>query len=592
MSANGHRIRISLRLKLLVLIGALLLGTMAGYLFLALRLITQDRLAYAFDLNQRVAAMLSIQVQDSLESTEERLRLFGELAVGRSDAEIERLARQLLASDVDLLRVSFFLREGPLMTARCRVVDEQRLVPLEISAAELDGLDRTRPLPLASLGSEPVVVLNRSLPPSALIISLVVGQRVGPGEQPAWVVALDAVPTRVLDAFAGGSTYVAYLVDASGTVLAHPDRAKMLGAVRLTDEPPVQAALAGGGITSGVLEHAAGDRRLLSAWARVGHGRLIAVASIDRAAALAAAERLVRLSALVGVAMVLAALLISIFAARAVTGPLRRLSAATAALAAGDYLVDPKVRSGDEIGELAQDFKRMARELRDAQVKLLQSEKLATFGQLGAGITHEIKNPLSAIRGFAQLALRGRDPAQVQESLEIIEKETQRCLEIVQNFLRFARQDKGERVRVEVNALVQDGLKIVAHQLAISGVKLTVELGDAPAVSVAANQIHQVMLNLLLNAAQATGRGGVIVVRTGVRDGRAEITVSDNGPGIPADVLPRIFEPFFTTKEAGKGTGLGLSVSYGIVRDHGGELVAESTPGAGATFRVLLPLAA
>jgi signal transduction histidine kinase len=255
--------------------------------------------------------------------------------------------------------------------------------------------------------------------------------------------------------------------------------------------------------------------------------------------------------------------------------------------------VDPQISSSDEIGELAHDFRSMARDLREGQLRLLQSEKMAAFGQLGAGITHEIKNPLGAIRGFAQLGRHNlENKEQVQEALEIIENETDRCLDIVQNFLRFARSDRGRHTRVDLNSLVTEGLKIVAHQLSTSGFRLYRQLGDDGEVMASAGQIQQVLLNLLLNAEQASNRGGNIWVSTAtLPDGWLEIAIRDDGPGIPPELQARVFEPFFTTKAEDKGTGLGLSVSYGIIKDHGGELSVESEVGKGATFRIRLPAA-
>ena len=590
---SGSGLRIPIRLKLLALMASVLLLSMAVYLSLAVKLISDDRLTYAFGLNERIADMLAAQARATVESLGERMRLYGSMAAGERDPARRRaLARHLFRAETDLVRVVLHVRNrAGELEPDIAVVEAERLPVLEIGATDLADLDRTRPLPLASVGDEPLVIANRSLPPSAPLLSIATTETGGRGP-PAWVVAADFVPDKLLAAFGSSSFYTAYLVDVDGSVVTHPRVAEVIGRSNFARVPVVEAALEGRGARSGALEFVADDgRALLGAWARVGAGRLSVIAETEREAALAAARQLVRLSALFGIAVVLAAFLITIFAARMLTTPIRRLSAATAEIARGHYGVDPKIDSRDEIGDLARSFKRMAEEIHEGQLKLLQSEKLAAFGQLGAGITHEIKNPLGAIRGFAQLGMNALDDAeQVKESLQIIERETDRCLEIVQNFLKFARQDPGRRTDIELNLLVTEGLKIVAHQLSTSGVRLHRELGDAPDVHVSPGQIQQVLLNLLLNAEQAAGRGGNAWVSTGTSaDGRAEIAVRDSGPGIPADLLARVFDPFFTTKAEGKGTGLGLSVSYGIVKEHQGELVAANHPDGGAVFRVLLP---
>jgi two-component system NtrC family sensor kinase len=294
--------------------------------------------------------------------------------------------------------------------------------------------------------------------------------------------------------------------------------------------------------------------------------------------------------------VLLAGILVSVFLARLVTSAIRRLRAATEVVAQGrfDFQVDDARR--DEIGDLARSFVGMARALRNAQARLVRSEKLAAFGQLGAGITHELKNPLTGIVGFAQIAQRKLDqPAKLEEMLKLIEGEGLRCKDILVNFLKFARQQSGrDTQRVAVNDLVRRSAKIVEHQLSIHDVHLDVELApELPEVVVNGGEIQQVLLNLALNAQQAMPEGGKVRFATArAPDGRVEISVADNGPGISESISDQIFEPFFTTKPPGEGTGLGLAISFGIVRDHGGTLTVESEPGKGATFFIRLPAAA
>jgi signal transduction histidine kinase len=257
------------------------------------------------------------------------------------------------------------------------------------------------------------------------------------------------------------------------------------------------------------------------------------------------------------------------------------------------------IASHDEIGALATSFNEMATELKardealsDAQAALVQSEKLAAFGQLGAGIAHEVKNPLAGILGCAQLALRKATPGgPIHDNLKLIEKETKRCKVIVENLLKFARQEKAAFDNIRVNAAIDDAIAIISHQLSLQKVTLEKQLGqDLPIVVGNANQLQQVVINLLMNAQQAVGGSGTVSVTSRlIRDNRVEIRVQDSGPGVPPELRKKIFEPFFTTKPNGTGTGLGLSVSFGIIKDHGGEIDLESEPGKGATFIVRLP---
>jgi len=333
-------------------------------------------------------------------------------------------------------------------------------------------------------------------------------------------------------------------------------------------------------------------REQVGAYARVGLAGLTVLTQIPRDVALQASRELIRRSILFAVAILLVAFIASIFFSRLVTAPIRKLSAATQRIGQGDYNVDPGVRTSDEIGELAEAFKEMAGAIKETQAQLVRSEKLAAFGQLGAGITHEVKNPMTGILGFAQVAqLKTENPEKVKELLKMIEKEAKRCRDILVNFLKFARQEDSELEQLEVNSVVNETGKIVNHQLMINNVKLELDLAEGlPPIMGNPGELQQVILNLAMNAQQAMPEGGKVWLRT--RSASADavvIEVEDDGPGMPREVSQRIFEPFFTTKAAGEGTGLGLSISYGIIRDHGGRIDIDSEVGRGTRFVLNLP---
>ena len=181
------------------------------------------------------------------------------------------------------------------------------------------------------------------------------------------------------------------------------------------------------------------------------------------------------------------------------------------------------------------------------------------------------------------------------DNLSLIEKETKRCKIIIENLLKFSRQEKVAFDRVEINRVVEDAIAIVNHQMGINQVKLYQELtAELPPIWGNANQIQQVLLNLMINAQQAMeGQpGGVTLTTTQLNSGHIQIQIIDDGPGISHELQTKIFEPFFTTKPSGEGTGLGLSVSYGIVKEHKGEINVKSKPGDGTTFTIILPVAA
>ncbi len=231
-------------------------------------------------------------------------------------------------------------------------------------------------------------------------------------------------------------------------------------------------------------------------------------------------------------------------------------------------------------------------EERDLQARLIQSEKMAAVGTLAGGVAHEINNPMGGILAFAQLLMRDRaldDDAKtyVQE----IEESAQRCRKIVQGLLEFSRSaPTDERGHVDVNAVVEKALFLVEHTIGKHRVAIHREMPPGlPTLSANANQLQQVVVNLISNACGAIDGTGNVTVRTGEGQATVWVEVEDDGVGIEAGDRDRVFMPFFTTKPQGEGTGLGLSVSLGIIEAHGGTLRFDSEPGAGTTFRMTLP---
>ena len=226
------------------------------------------------------------------------------------------------------------------------------------------------------------------------------------------------------------------------------------------------------------------------------------------------------------------------------------------------------------------------------QAKLMHTEKLAAVGQLVSGVAHEVNNPLTAILGFADLLMENPEtPDFAKKDLRVILQEAQRTKQIVQNLLSFARQMPPQRQAVQLNSILVRTIQLRSYDFSSHNIEVIEHLAEAlPQVIGDSHQLQQVFLNILNNAYDAvsgTDRSARIEVSTRTHAGFAEVSFRDNGPGIAQP--ERIFDPFFTTKEVGKGTGLGLSICYGIVREHGGEIVCFNNQDFGATFVVRLP---
>jgi two-component system NtrC family sensor kinase len=307
--------------------------------------------------------------------------------------------------------------------------------------------------------------------------------------------------------------------------------------------------------------------------------------------------------------------------------PLADLEKGAKRLSSGNFDKPIPVRGEDEFGSLARSSNTMmgalkksrqeleewvqtleqkvserTKELRLAEAEVARGEKLASIGQLAAGIAHELNNPLTGVLTFTHL-LRKKMPegSQDAEDLDLVIRETKRCASIIRRLLDFAREKTPEKKLVDLNGLIEETVRFVERSAALQQIDISMELeAQLPQLNVDADLIKQVLMNILVNAQQAIAERGWIMVKSRLHEARrfaggeqavpaVEISVTDTGCGIPQANLQRIFDPFFTSKEVGKGTGLGLSVSYGIVRSHGGEIEVESTVGEGSTFRVYLP---
>jgi C4-dicarboxylate-specific signal transduction histidine kinase len=309
--------------------------------------------------------------------------------------------------------------------------------------------------------------------------------------------------------------------------------------------------------------------------------------------------------------------------ARLITQPIRSVAAAASAVAAGDWSQQVVARGEDEVAMLGRAFNTMLAQLRESRVRLeedaanlarelrqrqllqqqlIQSGKLAAIGTLAAGIAHELNQPLTAVRAQVQeLLSSGSVGGDDEAMLHDVEGQTTRMMQIIEHLRTFSRESLTEKALIPVNKVVTRALGMVGQQLRSRGIEVRLDLApEAGEIEANATQVEQVLLNLLTNARDALdGRGGGVIRMSTQRAAGGEgtgagvlIEVSDNGPGIPAELRDRLFEPFFTTKPVGRGTGLGLSVSHGIVTDHGGRIQLAANTVCGATFRVWLPYGA
>jgi two-component system NtrC family sensor kinase len=225
------------------------------------------------------------------------------------------------------------------------------------------------------------------------------------------------------------------------------------------------------------------------------------------------------------------------------------------------------------------------------QAQLRHADRLATIGQLAAGVAHELNEPLGSILGFAQLMQKAPDlPQAAAKDLEKIVKASLHAREVIHKLLVFSRQKPPVKVRVNLNRVVSDGLYFLESRCARAGITLCPVLApDLPEIPADASQLHQVVVNLVVNSIQAMPDGGTLTIETHTGTDWVSLSVQDTGAGMTNEVREKMFTPFFTTKDVDQGTGLGLAVVHGIVTSHGGSVHVESAPEKGARFEIRLP---
>lgn len=296
---------------------------------------------------------------------------------------------------------------------------------------------------------------------------------------------------------------------------------------------------------------------------------------------------------LIALVCVALAAIIAIPISRLITRPIGALVAANRQLARGDMSVRVQPSGSSELVMLGQSFNRMVERLQQTQQTLLHKERLASMGQLSAGVAHEINNPLGTILLFTDILYKETaetDPR--REDLKLIQDEAMRCKKIVADLLNFARQQEVLAQETNLHTLLEQVLSIIALEPNFANIKIVRQFDPhLPVIQADPAQMQQVFTNLVRNGMEAMPEGGTLTVTTrSLNKHQVEIQISDTGSGIPAENLGKLFTPFYTTKPVGKGTGLGLSITYGIIKMHQGQISVQSADGKGTTFTVVLPV--
>jgi signal transduction histidine kinase len=553
-----------------------------------------------------VAAEAARNVERTVASAVDGLRLsVGALPLAQlSDVELASVLRIPYRQLPSVGAVALLGSEGKLLAPAVYEQDAQK--PDAFNGADLQALLRHAPLALAEQAGTALGVPYRG---STGTTRLPVALRLDRARVLAAEMSLKEIATR-LSQLPG----TAFLAGQGGAPLAglaelSPDETQLASAVIASRAP-----------LSRLVRRADGSEWLAAAAPVGGMGWAVGVAQ-PASAAFSGAVRVRDYTIFwAAVALLLTALLGALLA-RGLSQPVRELSEAVRAIAEGRYDQTVQVDTRDELGQLGEGFNQMAREIRRreeeirawnaelqqrvehrtaelkmAQDQILRTRRLAAIGSLGAGIAHELNNPLTAVAGLISLARKQLGESSPQaDTLKQALEQARRVSKIVGDLRQFAEQERthGGR-RFALSQPVQSALDLYAEELRDKRIEVRQELKDGLREAQGDPvQIQQVIAHLVQNAIAAMPEGGEL--RIGLSDVAGDalkLTVSDSGKGIAAEMRERIFDPFFTTKDGAAGVGLGLSISHSIVEAHHGKLLVDSAPGRGATFTVLLPAAA
>ncbi|HEY4484870.1 MAG TPA: ATP-binding protein [Nitrospiria bacterium] len=592
---------IPIRIKILVSLMIVVTSVVGLITYTMVTLFQKDKTVYIVDLTSFVAQNAASETETLLRTYEDQLRSFGK-ALLNEDLTVDQktaFVKSLFEDYSDFIAIT--LKDA--IGERATIYDARILEEAGISEERLSEFRAQNPLAVVLLKPEEMIIQNSTvdekLPSFTMVIRGAPALSPVINDPPPDAVYLSAVIrlNRIMALQGRSRVFETMLVDSEGTLLSHQDPRVVARRTSISDHPVVREFMRSA-LASEVMEFELEAGDYFGGFARIRSGKLASIAQIPKNVAFMTAQDLINNLLAVALVILLISAMAGLYWSRRLTRPIEKLSRATQEIAQGRFDVSVTVGSRDEIGRLAGSFNHMAGELKareealkQAQAALVQSEKMAAFGQLGAGIAHEVKNPLAGILGYTQLAMRKVEPENpVQKHLQVIEKETRRCKTIIENLMKFARQEKAEYATTDITQVLEDAVAIVDHQLSINKVNIEKLFEPVGKVLGNGNQLQQVIMNLMINAQQAMEPdGGKVIVSTRPLPGKIEIRVQDTGPGIPPEIQAKIFEPFFTTKAVGKGTGLGLSVTYGIIKDHKGDIVVDSPPGQGAAFVITLP---
>ena len=510
------RFSFPIRVKVLLTVLALIMIVMSLNTSTMANLFRDDKTAYIRDLTVVMAMHTAEEADALLRNYVANIRAFGDVVYDTemSPGTKQDVIQSLFRNYDDIVAITARRSTADPVTA----FDERDLARLDISRSEFLDYREQNPVP-ASTPARLDVRMEYIKEGVGLLRVLV--EIPATDTQESSTLAASIKPARLAAITKRSRGFIVALLDRDGRSILQKD-----GSISANQKSHWTRALgqSAENAMGTALEFVEDGVPMIGAYAPAADGAILATIQVPSSVVYVTARELLSDLKVVALLLFAVAAIASLVFARRLSRPLEQLTEAAEKVGQGQFEVSVESTSGDEIGALSRSFNRMTDELRERETKLaganaalVQSEKLAAFGQLGAGIAHEVKNPLAGILGYAQLTLRKLDEdSPIKKNLTVIEAETRRCTEIISNLLQFARQESGKMEPTDVNAVVDAAIQIVDHQLGVNNVRISKELAaDLPSCDANANQLQQAIMNFAINAQQAMGsEGGSLVVRT------------------------------------------------------------------------------
>lgn len=594
---NKKPFSMSIRIKILLTMLVFLTLAISAIVYTMAQMFHTDKTTYMRGLTSEMAMHTAAEAGAVLNGYHRRFKVFSHILFDMELYQQQKtdIIKHLFAEFAEFVAVTIY-RNGEEIAA---VYDVKLFEEKGLTKALLQDYRRKNPLPLDRIRGSECYLENSTFSKEFPILTLAMAYQ-RPNVEDDFVVTAIIRLEQLIRLVNRSKTFLCYIVDQNGIPLVHPnaDAMSLHIPVQWIQDTDISQYTRTQGFSQ---QFRRNNIPMIGAAARLGFDDYLAGVQIPLSAAHLTSKALLKNLTVVAAAIFVLGTLFSLISSRLLTKTIGHLSAAAKRIGQGDFDVTVKAPSRDEIGELARSFNRMAGELKaresaleEAQSALVQSEKMAAFGQISAGIAHEVKNPVAGILGLTQVSLRKADRTTLLgQNLAAIEKEAKRCKTIIENLLKFAREEKMSVNPVAINQVILDTVNLVTPQYNIQKIDIDLQLEQGlPTIQGNAVQLQQVLFNILVNAQQAMhdGSGRVEISAACPLGSHIVIRISDTGPGLQQDDPSKIFEPFYTTKEVGQGTGLGLSVSYGIIKAHKGDIRVNSPTGQGTEFIITLPV--